>query len=851
MKIITAQYRFGPFSLDAARGDLRRDGKRVPAGAQPLALLAALISRSGALVTKDDLMQAAWPGVTVEEGNISVQVHRLRQLLHDDQKPYRWIATESGRGYRFIGAVETDTCVPPAPDRPSAALGPIIGREPELAALQAMMPGHRLVTVTGPGGMGKTRLALEFAAEHQADPLNSILFVSLEGLRQKDQIMVRLAARLGLQLTDGPQLARNLVDALRRAPCFVVFDNCEHVLNEVAAIAETILAGAPGVSMIATSREPLRLCHEAVFPLGPLDVPPDDAMLSAQDISHFSAVRLFTEQAKTSHPGLAINAASAQLVAKICRRLEGVPLALQLAAAGLKELSLTSLLEGLSARRPPPLHAPPGVPARHRTVEAAIAWSVSLLSDVERTALRRLGVFTGDFTQHSATAVIADAMISALEIPSLIIRLFEKSLLVRSGPDRFRLLESTRAFARDMLKADGEADQFCQALAVHMVDVFGRARDAWQDEDAEIWANTFEHDIENLRTALEWTFGPRGSSSIGIQLAARLRALFSDRLITQSEYLTAIAAARQSLASHSSGQDAGWIWFSTAHDLSGGMTSAVACLSKAMTAFRSAGCPAAFGLSASRAAVLLIMGGERDDARLYLDEAVSVLSQLPANRYRSAILLNVATGMAMLGGDENLSAAQNHFEGAFILAQKFRDHSQIAMIGANLAELDAVLGHYEDAIQRSKALAHESRTRRDWRRLSFVLANSVNHYLLANDIGGARAAWLEAIPLVVELAEPHWITDYGGNLALIAAWTSDFATAAKLSGFSANYYGSSAKPRQVIEQRIWDRLSAALDAAAVTGSLPASERLTLMREGAALSLREALTIGHGICRSPG
>jgi predicted ATPase/DNA-binding winged helix-turn-helix (wHTH) protein len=850
MKVITAQYRFGPFSLDAARGDLRRDGNRVAAGAQPLALLAALLARAGALVTKDDLMQAAWPGVTVEEGNISVQVHRLRQVLQDDKKPYRWIATESGRGYRFIGAVETESRDQPSPAPNTARLAPIIGRERELAALQAMMPGHRLVTVTGPGGMGKTRLALEFAAEHEADPLNDILFLSLEGLRQKDQILIRLAARLGLQLSDGPQLARNLIEALHRQPCLMVFDNCEHLLGEVAAIAGTILTRAPGVSILATSREPLRLAEELVFPLGPLDVPRDEAALTAEDIGHFAAVRLFTEQARTGDSALVIDRESAQLVAKICRRLEGIPLALQLAAAGLQELSLPGLLEGLSARRPPRLSAPPGVPARHRTVEATIAWSVSLLSDVERTALRRLGVFAGDFTPQSAASVIADAMISPLEIPDLITRLFEKSLLVSGAAGRFRLLESTRAFARDMLEAEGQTARFRQALAAHMVEVFGHARESWQDEDAETWVNQHEHDIENLRAALDWAFGPGGSLPIATQLAARLRAAFSDRLITISEYLAAVAAARETLAPDAAGQDAGWIWFSAAHDLSAGMAPAVACLSKAMAAFRAAGSPAGLGLSASRAAVLLIMGGAPGDARLYLDEAVAVLPSLPANRYRSAILLNVATGKAMLGGDENFSAARDYFETALVLARKFRDHSQIAMIGANLAELDAVLGQYGSAIQRSKGLAHESRTRRDWRRLSFVLANSVNHYLLADDVDGARAAWLEAIPLVIELAEPHWITDYGGNLALMAAWRGDFETAAKLAGFSAAYYGSSAKPRQAIEQRIWDRLSAALDEAALSGVLPDCERRGRMREGAALSFGEALAIGRRICESP-
>ena len=297
-----------------------------------------------------------------EEGNISVQIHHLRRTLRDSARPHRWIATVPGRGYRFIGRLEA------APNVPDDGLAPILAApannlpatppryhraEKELAALQAAMPRHRLVTVTGPGGMGKTRLALEFAREHAADPLNKILFLGLEGLRQKDQIMFRLAAGLGVQPTEGPNLAQALADALQKQGYFLVFDNCEHVLNEVAALVEIILERTRGVSILATSREALKLGGELVFTLGPLEFPGHAKPLGSSEIKTYAAVQLFVENARASDPAFKLSDDIALDVAAICRKMEGIPLALELAAARLHTASLAELLDGNFRATPP------------------------------------------------------------------------------------------------------------------------------------------------------------------------------------------------------------------------------------------------------------------------------------------------------------------------------------------------------------------------------------------------------------------------------------------------------------------------------------------------------------------
>jgi predicted ATPase/DNA-binding winged helix-turn-helix (wHTH) protein len=852
MKILRAQYRFGHFQFDAVRGDLRRDGERVQAGAQALALLAALLERAGALVTKDDLLQNAWPGLTVEEGNISVQMHRLRQLLDDTGKPHRWIATEAGRGYRFIGPVERDGGPAPAPAVPGRAVeppppGPMVGRERELATLLAMMPGHRLVTITGPGGMGKTRLAMEFALEHATDKLNRILFLGLEGLRQRDQIVFRLAAQLGLQPSEGARSARDLAARLRNDPYVLILDNCEHVLEEAASLADIFLTHAPGVSLVATSREPLRLTGERILALEPLDYPGPAAEASRADLGFYAAVRLFSQHAVIADPGFRLDDDTAPIVGRICRKVEGIPLALQLAASRLSGMTLPALLEGLSAPRRLPAMALPGAPARHRTVEATIAWSVALLSDAERAALRRLSIFSPDFTMRAAQSVIADDLIGACDVPGFVTGLVEKSLLVRQvagrrGESRFRLPETTRHFALDMLAAAGELGSMREKLAAYVAALFGQARDEWAETESGLWLATYAPETENLRAALDWAFSPDGNDAMRVQLGARLRAPFADRLITLREHSAAIRAAVAALTPETPAEDAGWVWFSASYEPSPGKAAHGAAASKARGAFLGAGNVPAAGLAASRAAFWCSLGGEPEKADPHIAQAVAALPAIALNRYRSAILLNLGTCFAIKGNDANLQTALAYFSEALPIARRFSDQIQIALIGANLAELEAVRGDYGAAIAQSQNLAAESRARRDVRRLNHDLTNLLTYTLLAGQLPAARQAAREAIPLLLELEDQHWGTDHGCMFAMLAAAAGEWRIAALLAGFSRHYHETHGATRGVIEVRVLDKLNAAFAEASAAGWLSEAELMTIMDEGAKISFAEALKL---------
>lgn len=485
-------YRFGPFRFDPARRDLTREDTPLPAGGRALAILAGLIERPGALVTKDELLAKVWPGLAVEESNLAVQMRYLRQLLDDSERPHRWIATVPGRGYRFIGQIERG---PPAAPPPHAAL---IGRDAELAALHATCARHRLVTLTGAGGIGKTRLALAFAEEFTADTGNAMIFLALETVRQPGQVAARLAARLGLIGVAAAELPASIAAALRSRPHFLVFDNCEHVLAEAAALIATILGAAPGAGILATSRERLGLAEEAVFALAPLEVPSALAITSAVAIADFPAIRLFAREA----PGFALNDGNAADAAQICRRLDGIPLAIKLAAPLLASMSPAALNAGLAAALRPAAGPSTSLPARQRTVEATIAWSVALLAEAERALLLHLGVFAGSFSAAAVLAIAPEAL-----GPGILQALVDKSLVAAEPPrfnvTRYRLLESTRAFARRRLPQAEMAAARLRLLR-HLRRFYEESNIDYKTMSTVLWLGRYAPDLDNVREILDW-----------------------------------------------------------------------------------------------------------------------------------------------------------------------------------------------------------------------------------------------------------------------------------------------------------------------------------------------------------
>jgi predicted ATPase/DNA-binding winged helix-turn-helix (wHTH) protein len=450
---------FGPFRLLAAQRLLLEGDTPVRLGSRAFEILAALVERAGQVVGKEELIARAWPQTFVEESNLKIQVSALRRALGDGQGDSRYVITVAGRGYSFVAPVRheepADTALPP-PVAPASvhnlplAMPRAIGREEAVAALVSRLSRERLLTIVGPGGIGKTTVALAVAERMIADYEHGVWLVDLSPLNDPRLVPSAVATVLGLEVrTDNP--LAGLVAALRDRRALLLLENCEHVIDAAASLAAAVLTGVPGVNILATSREPLGVAGEREHRLGPLGSPPSSSGLTAAEAAAFPAVQLFVERVSAIVEDFALTDANAALIVEICQRLDGLPL--------------------LTARRRTSM-------PRHRTMRAVLDWSYGLLSEDEQLFFRALGIFAGGFTVEAAAAVAIDAADTPCEAIDRLADLVAKSLVVADvsgATPRFRLLDTTRAYAIEKLDESGERDRIARRHAEYHRNVFALA----------------------------------------------------------------------------------------------------------------------------------------------------------------------------------------------------------------------------------------------------------------------------------------------------------------------------------------------------------------------------------------
>jgi predicted ATPase/DNA-binding winged helix-turn-helix (wHTH) protein len=451
---------FGPFRFLSRRGLLFRDAAPVRLGSRAREILRVLVERAGQMVTKNELIALVWPNTIVEEGTLRVHIAWLRKALGDSKAEARYVENVTGRGYRFIAPVSCRKAAAPPNELPPvtaqdllAPLTPIIGRETTCASVAERLERSRLVSLVGPGGVGKTTVAINVAHRLRASYPDGVLLAELTSLGNYGHAWSGLTAQ---------------VAALASKRVLLVLDTCECAIEAAASAAEKMLASAPGLSILATSREPLRARGEWVLRLGPLETAPRNAALTAVEACGFPAIRLFVERAMATLNAFELNDSNAPVIADICRELEGLPLAIELAAARLSLFDLRSLAARLEDCLGLLTRGCRTAPPRQQTLRATLDWSYDTLSALERTALRRLGAFAGDFNLESAGAVIADADLDASELPDLLTSLIAKSLLIAHGAERhgsYRLLASSRAYAREMLDSSSEGNEIRRRYA--------------------------------------------------------------------------------------------------------------------------------------------------------------------------------------------------------------------------------------------------------------------------------------------------------------------------------------------------------------------------------------------------
>lgn len=530
-----ASLAFGHFRVVPHRRELTTDGRPIKLGDRAFDVLMALIESRGAVVGKDALMARVWPGRVVEENNLQAQIVMLRKAFGAERNLIR---TVSGRGYQFTGEIRPLSVTPEEPTGGMAMAEPgpvvpltnipepvseLIGRDAEVAEAFRLVAGaHRLVTLTGAGGIGKTTLALAVARELRPHFADGVWLVEFSALTDPGLVPATVAAAVGLEVRGAEASAQRVAQALAGRRSLLLLDTCEHVIDAAAALAEAALGAEATLHIIATSREPLRAGGERVYPVQPLAVPGADVAAN-EDLVEYGAVRLFIERARAAGPHFVPDPHLMATIASICRRLDGIPLAIELAAAGASALGIEDVAARLEDRFGLLTRGRRTALPRHQTLRATLDWSHALLAEPERVMLRRLAVFASSFSLRAAGAVAAGPEFAASQVIDGLSSLVAKSLVtVELGAQitRYRLLDMTRAYALDKLVDSGERDMLSRRHAEYYRNVFGRAEAEWNTRPAAEWLADYGPRIDNLRVALDWAFSPAGDPAIGVELAA-------------------------------------------------------------------------------------------------------------------------------------------------------------------------------------------------------------------------------------------------------------------------------------------------------------------------------------------
>jgi predicted ATPase/DNA-binding winged helix-turn-helix (wHTH) protein len=525
-------YMFGPFQLLPAARRLLRNGVTLRLGAHALDILVALVESAGEAVGKDKLIAHAWPDASADDTALRAHVAALRRVLGDNGDDVRYITSIPSRGYCFTAVVHrgsrahTEALPRSASAQPEsnlpALLAPVIGRGDVIVKLTDQLCHHRLLTILGPGGVGKTTVAIAVADRASQAFGDGVWFVSLAVLSDPGLLAKNVATALGLTLPVADPVPA-LADQLRDKRALIVLDNCEHVITATAVLAEIVLRVAPGVSILATSREPLRADGEWLHRLASLEWPPSAPVVSAQQAMTFSAVQLFRQRVRASLGSFEIDDGNLAAVLTICRLSEGVPLALELAAVRVEALGVHGVAARLDDRFTLLSKGRRTALPRQQSLRATMDWSYELLLPAEKTVLQRLSVFRGTFTMDAASAVAGIGTLSSDDVLTGIANLVAKSLVVscRVGcVTGYRLLDTTRAYAHEKLNEGHEAALIARQHAAYLLALFRPAEAEWQTRPAAEWLAEYAPHLDNLRAAINWAFAPSGDTAIAVALTA-------------------------------------------------------------------------------------------------------------------------------------------------------------------------------------------------------------------------------------------------------------------------------------------------------------------------------------------
>jgi predicted ATPase len=834
---MTKIYDIGPFRLDSEVGVLTKAGVPMALGSRAVAVLVTLVERPNEYVPKASIMDTAWPGVVVEESNLAVQISAIRRVLAQVPGGDHWVETLARRGYRFVGPVtelqedvRREQIGSIQRSNLPEPLTSFIGRERELVEIKRLLPGARLLTLVGVGGIGKTRLALQAAAEVLDAYRDGAWLVEFGAIANPLLVPTSVAQVLGVQERPGAPLTQQLCAHLKARELLLILDNCEHLLDACARLADAVLRSAADTTIIATSREPLDVAGEQTYPLQTLSLPEPSA--SAEAVGRSEAVQLFVERARRQLPDFELTAARAPAVAQLCIHLDGIPLALELAAARIRSLSIEQINARLHDRFKLLTGGNRMALPRQHTLRATLDWSYDLLAEDERTVLRRLAIFPGSFTLEAASSVASDGVIDEFAVIDLLSQLVGRSLVVadtNEGGTRYRLLETMRAYALEKLAEVEETDAIKRRHAQYFRRLFERAPEEWLRMSDVEWRAIYVPELDNVRAALDWARGSGGDPAISTALTGVTGAVWME-LSLQSEGRQRLQEAAANVGTQTPASDRArlWFWQGLLWDRAE-PTQAVPAMERAIELYRRLDDALVLGYLLARLGNNLAIMGRYEQAAPALAEALPLLERAGVPK----ALGYCYEALGVLKETSDLKAAQRHYEKALSLYRGAGAKQNAVEILGSLVDTKWALGDLDGALADARetvALLRKSPLTTKGK-LGINLVNLAGVLTERGELDEALAAAREGVPLLKE-GGYAWITM--DHVALRTALAGSAANAARLAGFSDSTHAAKEALRQPNEARAHARLRALL-----REKLAADELERLLAEGEKMSEDEA------------
>jgi len=834
---VSGPYRFGRHEVRPVERQLLIDGQPAALGARAFDLLLALLERRDRVVPKAELLDLVWPGLVVEENNLQVQVSTLRKLLGAQS-----IATIPGRGYRFTlapdeaaPAVQTLPAEAPAARRTGNlpdALPRLFGRDEEIAALVARVRTNRVVSVVGAGGIGKTRLAQAAAHALRDEFADGAWMVELAPLADPALLGAAIAQALGLALPGRQAAAHELIELLRARAALLVLDNCEHLVDAASEFVEILVERAPRVHVLATSQELLKVGGEHLYRVGTLTVPATPDVREAADAG---AVALFVERVAALQPGFGLSEKNVAAVIDICRRLDGLPLAIELAAARVPLLGVAGVLERLHERFRMLTGGARAALRRHQTLRETMDWSYGLLGAEDRVVFRRAGVFAGSFSLPAAQQTLADPSLDEWTVLDHLAALVDKSLLVADTgePPRYRLLESTRAYALEKLREAGETDTLLRRHAQAM-------RSQFEQSQAEKWVlpatarlERWRPDLDNLRAALDWAHDA-GETELEIALAGASAWIWRDSG-QRVEGLRRCERARSRIDAITPPALEALLqleWSALSHPRAG--TAERAAAERAVTLYRALGDGRGLYLALSRLAMAAAMAGDATTSERASNEAQQAYDPRWPPVARWHLLDARGFFLHLTGRHEEAHVAS---EESLRLATAVGDPVLIRAALVYLEQNAAAMGRFEEAAARGRELVAMLRRERFGGFAGAALANLGTALTALGQLDEALAAAREAMALNAQTGTLWSVLD---PLALLAFKRGRIREAALALGRAEAQHAWRGGRREPNEQRARDEVLGLLQQALGEAELP-----QLLAQGAALTDEDAAQLALG------